>query len=53
LIKARGVQGNVVTKFPILRVMEATPEQEATLRKKQPELFLPGANDKSQMKMDI
>lgn len=53
LIKARGVQGNVVTKFPILKVVEATKEQEADLRKKQPDLFLPGAGDKSQMKMDL
>jgi topoisomerase-4 subunit A len=54
LIKARGVQGNVVTKFPILKVTPATPEQEAQLRKKQPELFLPASrDDKSQMKMDL
>ncbi len=53
LIKARGVQGNVVTKFPILKVVEATKEQEATLRKKQPDLFVPGGDDKSQMKMDL
>ena len=53
LIKARGVQGNVVTKFPILKVVEATAEQEKDLRKKQPDLFIPGANDKSQMKMDL
>ena len=54
LIKARGVQGNVVTKFPILKVTPATHEQEAQLRKKQPELFLPASrDDKSQMKMDL
>ncbi len=54
LIKARGVQGNVVTKFPILKVTPATPEQETQLRKKQPELFLPASrDDKSQMKMDL
>lgn len=53
LIKARGVQGNVVTKFPILKVVEATADQEKDLRKKQPDLFLPGAVDKSQMKMDL
>ncbi len=54
LIKARGVQGNVVTKFPILKVIAATPEQEAQLRKKQPDLFLPPSkDDKSQMKLEI
>ena len=54
LIKARGVQGNVVTKFPILKVIQATAEQEATFRKKQPELFQPvGKDDKSQLKIDI
>lgn len=54
LIKARGVQGNVVTKFPILKVVEATPEQETALRKKQPDLFLPGGGDpKNQTKLDL
>ncbi|MCE2847198.1 MAG: DNA gyrase/topoisomerase IV subunit A [Sphingobacteriales bacterium] len=54
LIKGRGVQGNVVTKFPILRVAEATPEQEAQLRKKQPELFVPaGKEDKAQLKIEL
>lgn len=54
LTKARGVQGNVVTKFPILKVVQATPEQEATLRKKQPELFQPvGKEDKSQLKIEL
>lgn len=54
LIKARGVQGNVVTKFPILKVVEATKEEETVLRKKQPELFVPGGGDtKNQMKMDL
>lgn len=54
LIKARGVQGNVVTKFPILKVVEATPEQETVLRKKQPDLFLPGGGDpKNQTKLDL
>lgn len=54
LIKARGVQGNVVTKFPILKVVEATKEEETQLRKKQPELFVPGGSDpKNQMKMDL
>ena len=54
LIKARGVQGNVVTKFPILKVIEATPEQVNVFRKKQPDLFLPPSkDDKSQMKLEI
>ncbi|MBL7923563.1 MAG: DNA gyrase/topoisomerase IV subunit A [Bacteroidia bacterium] len=54
LIKARGVQGNVVTKFPILKVVQATPEQESSLRKKQPELFHPPSkDDKTQMKMEL
>jgi topoisomerase-4 subunit A len=54
LIKARGVQGNVITKFPILKVIAATAEEETKLRKKQPELFQPASkDDKSQLKMDI
>ncbi len=54
LIKARGVQGNVITKFPVLKVVPATAEEEQKLRKKQPELFQPPSKeDKSQMKMDI
>ncbi len=54
LIKGRGVQGNVITKFPIQSVKLATPEQVTTLRKKQPELFLPPSkDDKSQMKMEM
>jgi len=54
LIKGRGVQGNVITKFPILNVKAATPEQEAAYRKKQPDLFLPPSKeDKSQMKLEM
>ncbi|CAN5377306.1 DNA gyrase/topoisomerase IV subunit A [soil metagenome] len=54
LIKARGVMGNVVTKFPIQKVVVATPEEEAKLRKKQPELFMPPSkDDKSQMKLEM
>jgi len=54
LIKARNVQGNVVTRFPILKVVQATPEQEQQLRKKQPDLFLPPSKeDKSQLKIDL
>jgi topoisomerase-4 subunit A len=54
LIKGRGVQGNVVTKFPILKVLQATADQEKDLRKKQPDLFLPPSKeDKSQMKMEM
>ncbi len=54
LIKGRGVQGNVVTKFPIQSVKAATAEQETLLRKKQPELFLPPSkDDKSQMKLEM
>jgi topoisomerase IV subunit A len=54
LIKGRGVQGNVVTKFAIQKVTVATPEQEKDLRKKQPALFEPPSKeDKSQMKLEI
>ena len=54
IIKGRGVQGNVVTKFPILKVVEASADQVAQLRKKQPDLFLPPSKeDKSQMKLEI
>jgi hypothetical protein len=54
LIKGRGVQGNVVTKFPVLKVIEATADQEKDLRKKQPALFEPPSkDDKSQMKLEI
>jgi topoisomerase-4 subunit A len=54
IIKGRGVQGNVVTKFPILKVVEATADQIATYRKKQPDIFLPPSkDDKSQMKLEI
>lgn len=54
LIKARGVQGNVVTKFPVQKVTEATPEQVVQLRKKQPALFEPPAKeDKAQTKLPI
>lgn len=54
LIKGRGVQGNVVTKFPILKVVEASPDQVKQLRKKQPDLFSPPSKeDKSQMKLEI
>jgi topoisomerase IV subunit A len=54
LIKARSVQGNVITKFPILNVKQATPEQVLVLRKKQPDLFLPPSkDDKTQMKLEM
>jgi topoisomerase-4 subunit A len=54
LIKGRGVQGNVVTKFPILRVLEATPEQVQQYKKKQPDIFLPPSkDDKTQMKLEM
>ena len=54
LTKGRGVQGNVVTKFPIQRVVQATESEVAQLRKKQPELFLPPGNeDKSQLKIEL
>ncbi len=54
LIKARGVQGNVITRFPILKVLTATADEEAKLRKKQPELFLPPSKeDKTQLKMEL
>lgn len=54
LIKGRGVQGNVVTKFPILRVVEATPEQVQQYKKKQPDIFLPPSkDDKTQMKLEM
>ena len=54
IIKGRGVQGNVVTKFPILKVVEANADQVTQLRKKQPDLFLPPSKeDKSQMKLEI
>ena len=54
LVKARSVQGNVVTKFPVQKVSQATPEQEQQLRKKQPELFLPPSKeDKAQLKIDL
>lgn len=54
LIKARGAQGNVITKFPILKVMPATDEQEKILRKKQPELFEPAPKqDKSQTSLEF
>lgn len=54
IIKGRGVQGNVVTKFSILKVVRATSDEEAQLRKKQPDHFLPpGKNDQSQMKLEI
>jgi topoisomerase-4 subunit A len=54
LIKGRGVQGNVVTKFPIQRVVQATDAEVIQLRKKQPELFLPPGNeDKSQLKIEL
>lgn len=54
LIKGRGVQGNVVTKFPIQKVVVATPEEEKVLRKKQPQLFEPASkDDKAQMKLEI
>jgi len=54
LIKARGAQGNVITKFPIQKVLPATADQEKLLRKKQPELFEPASKqDKSQMSMEL
>jgi topoisomerase-4 subunit A len=54
LVKGRGVQGNVVTKFPVQKVTVATPEEEKVLRKKQPSLFEPATKeDKSQMKLEI
>lgn len=54
LIKGRGVQGNVVTKFPVQKVTVATPEEEKSLRKKQPSLFEPPSKeDKAQMKLEM
>ena len=54
LIKARGAQGNVITKFPILKVLPATLDQEKLLRKKQPELFEPAPKqDRSQTSLEL